>query len=487
MYDSIVRALRDHALAHPDKLALVAAGESLRYGELWTLARGFANYLLSTGLGRGRCVLMQTEQSLAFCVCHIGTHLAGGIFTPLERSMSPDGMKEIAQETDAHLLIAKAAVDWPNLLDAALALGEALAHQGDQRELPLPGPKEPAELLFTTGTTGKSKGVLCSHESVVGVAENLTQGMHYKEDTLIAVPGQLNHANAIRKLTAAYLFGSAVLLLDGVGNMSAFYQALDTWPVTALCLPPAAIRMLLVLSGDKLGGYRDQIDFVESGSATLPEADKLKMCELLPGSRLYNSYGTSEAGSSCMFDYNATRGLQGCIGLPAVNARFAILDERGNEMEHSSADNPGLIAYSGKMLMMGYWKAPELTAEAIQDGRVVTSDLGYIDGRGMVYVLGRQGDVINVGGNKVAPDEVEQAALRIGGIAECGCAKMPDPLSGEAVRLFVVMKDGCAFDMAAIRSALKAALPDFKVPKRIEQRGSLPRASNGKLQRKLLQ
>lgn len=486
MFDTIVHALKSHAQERPEAPAIVAGNNALSYGELWRRIRGFANYLHSAGLRRGQCVVMQSEQTLEFAVCHYGTHLAGGIFTPLERSSSKAAIEAIAAQTSAHIVVSRTQVDWPLCADTAQLRALSLAHVGDAREPDMPNPEDPVELLFTTGTTGMPKGVLCSYRSLVGVAENLIQGMGYKPNTLMLVPGQVSHANAIRKLSSAYLNGSAVMLLDGVGDMNAFYAALDRWPVTALCLPPAAIRMLLVLSEDRLGRYRDQIDFIESASSVLPEGDKHRMCELLPNTRLFNCYGTSEAGSSCMYDYNRERGLTACIGRPAVNAKFLVLDDDGREMR-SSRENMGLISYGGKMNMLGYWKDPELTARTMVNGFIRTSDVGYIDGEGRVYVIGRRDDVINVGGNKVAPDEVEQAALMLPGIAECGCARMPDPISGEAIKLFVVMKPGAAFDPAGIREALKGMLPDFKLPKRIEQRDQLPRASNGKLQRRALQ
>jgi len=138
------------------------------------------------------------------------------------------------------------------------------------------------------------------------------------------------------------------------------------------------------------------------------------------------------------------------------------------------------------MMMTGYWRDPELTRQTLSDGLLFTSDIGYFDERGMVHVVGRQGDVINVAGRKVTPDAIEQAALALDDVADCGCARAADPLTGEAPVLYVVMKPERSFSPAAIREALAARLEDYMLPRRILEREKLPRAENGKLQRKLL-
>jgi acyl-CoA synthetase (AMP-forming)/AMP-acid ligase II len=480
MNHSIVEALARHAAEQPDRTCVIDGAGRLTYGELWAAARGFAAHLKRAGLKKGDACVMRAEQTRAFAVCHMATHLAGGIFTPVEKRAPAERLRSILRQTGARILVSTADADHPGRIDSRLALSPIAPE-----DFPLPQPGDPAELLFTTGTTGAAKGVLCGHRSVAAVAENLVQGMGYRPDTLIAVPGPVSHANAIRKLSSTFLAGSAILLLDGMNDLAAFFRALDEHPVTALCLPPSAIRMLLALSGKRLARYADRIDFVESGTAPLTEADKGRMRRLLPHSRLYNSYGTSEAGSCCMYDYNHTPGGAGAIGFPAVNARFEIVDEARRPID-SSPERTGLIAISGDMTMIGYWRDPALTAETLADGRLYTSDIGYFGADGMVYVVARQGDVINVAGRKVAPDAVEQAALQLDDVADCGCARAADPLTGEAPVLYVVMKPGRPFDPAALRAALTQRLEDYMLPRRMFQREALPRAENGKLQRKLL-
>lgn len=136
--------------------------------------------------------------------------------------------------------------------------------------------------------------------------------------------------------------------------------------------------------------------------------------------------------------------------------------------------------------MREYWKAPELTAQVMQGGRIHTNDIGYIDSEGFIYNLGRQGDVINVGGLKVAPTEVEAVALWYDAVADCICVPVDDRISGKAVKLFVVLKPGTVLDGRALRSHLMKHLENYKVPKYIEEIDEVPRTFNGKIDRKRL-
>ena len=138
------------------------------------------------------------------------------------------------------------------------------------------------------------------------------------------------------------------------------------------------------------------------------------------------------------------------------------------------------------MNMKGYYRSPQLNAETIRDGYIQTKDLAYMGEDGLIYMLGRQDDVIVTGGSKVAPDEIEDAAMQFPGIADCGCIPVDHPILGKEPKLFVAMERDAAFDPAAIFQFLKDRLEAYKVPKQIEQIDKLPRTYNGKLQRKQL-
>lgn len=488
MFQSIVECVYEHAQATPDKVAVITSGGGVEttYRELYAMASGYAAMLRERGLKKGDVVAAKASQSLNYVVTYLGVHLAGGVITSAQEHMPSKGIAEIVRAVKARMVISDNEevmkycdaiyLDIEKAVDAAKSAGPA------EWEFPLA--EDSADILFTTGTTGASKGVELSHKALVATAENLIYGCGYREDTVLVVPGPLNHANPIRKLFTTFINGSTIYILNGMTNMKAFFTALN-YPEgrIACCLPPSAIRTIFQLSQDEIGKYAQRIDFIESATAPLPEPDKERLCRLLPNTRLLNNYGSSEAASVCMYEYSKYPGKVGCIGQAMPNSRIFIVDDRKEEMQ-SSKENMGLLACEGDVNMKGYINDPELTREVLIDGVVYTNDIGYIDEDGFIYIAGRKGDVINVGGLKVAPTEVEEAALAIDGIEDCICLPMEHPITGQALKLLVVMKDGADFCPKQFTAFLRTRLENHKIPIKYEQVEHIARTYNGKLDRK---
>lgn len=485
---TIVECVAGYALKQPNKIAIYTSNGSVTYSELYNYIRGYAKYLLASGIKKGDIVLLKAGQTIEYAVQYLGIHLAGGIVTSLEKSISDNGIVEVAQKIKANAIITDNTL-MEDLYSAVyipqgVVLAAAKDHVDDNIELNYPLLGDSADILFTTGTTGSSKGVELSHNALVATAENLIYGCEYKSDTVIIVPGPLNHANAIRKLFTTFVNGSAIYILNGMTNVKSFYTALDSCVGSiACCLPPAAIRTIFALTNDRIAQYRDKIDFIESATSPLPETDKKRLCDLLPNTRLYNNYGSSEAASVCMYDYNKYSNKDNCVGKAMPNSRIIIVDDNHQEM-YATRDNPGLIACSGDVNMKGYVNEPILTAEVLENGIVYTSDLGYIDDEGFVYVIGRKGDVINVGGLKVAPSEVESAALGYEGIIDCICIAIPDKITTNALKLLVAMKEGKELNIKSLSAFLAKSLEAYKIPRYYEKVEKIERTYNGKLNRK---
>ncbi len=486
MRKPVVAYVFDHAARTPDKWAVLTPSDRITYAQLAAEVRGYSAFLRASGVKKGDVVVVRAAQTIEYAVIYLAIHLSGGVVTSLEHTISDEAMLQIARQVSAGVILydhAPRPNEYPALYIPRADVRLRAAQYAAQAEAPaFPGLADSADILFTTGTTGASKGVELSHNALTATAENLIFGCGYRPDTMIIVPGPLNHANAIRKLFTTFVNGSTIYLLNGMTNLKAFFAALETPEGTvACCLPPAAIRTIFALTHDRIARYR--IDFIESATSPLPETDKQRLCELLPDTRLYNNYGSSEAASVCIYDYNHTPGKAGCVGRPMPNARILIVDDDHRVID-SSPDRMGLIACQGDVNMKGYVNDPAQTAEVLQNGVVYTSDVGFIDSEGYVYVSGRKGDVINVGGLKVAPTEVESAVLGFEGVADCICIPVKDPISGQALQLLVVMEDGRTLDEKALRAYLSRTLEIHKVPRFYRQVDHVERTYNGKLNRK---
>lgn len=488
--ESVVEYISWYAEVQPDAPAIIVGETVTTYRQLWAYIKSFATFLRNRGgVSRGKVVAAKASQSLEYAVCYFSTHLAGGIFAPTEHFVTDDNFRNIVESTDACVAVTNPGDVYNGLkcmpFDMSQVMKICTEYQAaEDIAESFPQSADSADLLFTTGTTGDSKGAELSHRALVATAENLIAGCEMKKDTQILVPGPLNHANPIRKLYTAMVNGSSIIILNGMMNVKAFFDALDhSVGSTACCLPPAAIRTIFQITGDKLQEYADKIDFIEYASSPLPEPDKLRLCRLLPHTRLYNNYGSSEAASVCMYDYNRHPGKVHCVGKAMPNSEIIIVDDEKRPIS-SSAEHLGLLACIGDVNMKGYWKDPQLTAQVLQDGIVYTNDIGYMDSDGFIYVIGRKGDVINVGGLKVSPSEVEAAALSHTDISECVCVPVPDSVTGQAIKLLVVLNSGAELHARELRQYLSRSLEGYKLPKYIEQTDEIPKTYNGKIDRK---
>ena len=437
--------LHQNARCYPDKVAVVCGDTTLTYAQLWQevacRAQDFHPH---------EVVCFRSSQDIDFLVTYMAIHLAGGVAAPLEHGM-PDTLFE--------------------------RISSAVAHSFTlHSSLPI------ADILYTTGTTGQSKGVMVSHRALIADAENLIAGQGFSHDLVFIINGPLNHIGSLSKIWPCIILGATILIIEGMKDLNAFFRALDTPPSSFLLPPssklkfatffvPATIRMILQFAPDRLASYAHKLDFIESGAAPLPQTDMKRLCELLPHTRLYNTYASTETGIIATYNYNDDRCMANCLGRPMPHSKILITLD-------------GLIACQGDTLMSGYVGDPELTATVLRDDTVFTSDVGILDEEGMLHLSGRASDVINVGGFKVSPIEVEEAAMASPMVSDCICISASHPVTGRALKLLVVTPPGQKLDKRTLARYLADRLEPYKVPMLYEQVDTIARTYNGKLDRK---
>ena len=429
--------LESHAARYPQRTAIVDEHGQCTYGQLYQRVLMRADELQAKGLRKGQVACLRAVPTIDYLVSYFALHRIGAVAAPLERDMPEDAFNAIAGEMGRH-----------------------------------PLPDDAADILYTTGTTGRSKGVIVSHQTILADAENLVDGQGFSHELAFVVNGPLNHIGSLSKVYPVVLLGATLILVDGLKDINRFFRAFD-YPAAKMAtfLVPASIRILIQLSADRLASLANKIDFIETGAAAISQTDMEALCRLLPHSRLYNTYASTETGIICTYNFNDGRCMAGCLGRPMKHSQVMITDE-------------GLIACKGKTLMSGYIGDPERTATVMHDGTLYTQDIGVVDCEGMLHLTGREGDVINVGGFKVAPTEVEDAALSFPGVADCICIAVSHPITGRALKLLVVMADGQTLNKRALALHLKTKLETYKIPLLYEAVESVRRTYNGKPDRK---
>ena len=428
--------LEINAKRYPQKTAVVCGEEVCTYEALYerVLVRTEA---LKALYQTGQIVALRAYPTVAYLVEYFALHMAGCVAAPLERDMPEATFQEIALWLEANTT-----------------------------------PEGTADILYTTGTTGRSKGVMISHRTIIADAENLIDGQGFTHELAFVVNGPLNHIGSLSKIYPVVVLGATLIIVDGLKDMNKFFAAFD-YPVEKMAtfLVPASIRMLIQFSGKQLARYADKIDFIETGAAAISQADMEALCQLLPKTRLYNTYASTETGIIATYNYNGGKCVAGCLGRTMKHSKLIIT-------------KGGLIACQGDTLMSGYVGDPERTASILRGDTVYTSDIGMIDEDGLLHLKGREDDVINVGGFKVAPTEVEDAAMSYPRLKDCICIAIEHPITGRALKLLVVMSDGEQLNKRELALHLKGRLEAYKVPMLYEQVEKVARTFNGKLDRK---
>ena len=473
---SIVKSIYTHSKTFPKKTALIAPDNTLDYETLWKLIAGMAKLLKDKGLQKGQRVILEADHTAEFLVMCYGIHLAGGVHVPVEHDAPAERVAAISAEIDPGMI---------------LTGKHPLDHFGmklmDLLNVPVGEPEFPTEdmlqeILFTTGTTGKSKGVMITHYGQMNMCQSQNAVLDYSIDNVWLIPTPMNHAAGLRKTHMSMVKGSTTLLMNGFTNLKLFFQNIREHGVTSIYLPPAGVHYVLMLASKELAKYNEQLDFLYSSSSALPSGDKEKLIKLLPDVRKFDAYGGSEVGAVCYIDYNAVTGNTKCVGKANPGVDIYIVDEHYQPME-ATAENPGIIAIRSNTVTAGYWNEPEMTANTIRDGVIYMTDLGYIED-GYLYLVGRRDDVINVGGLKIAPTEVEDVALRHPTVEECVCIPYEDRVYGRVVKMLVKVSEGCTLDASTLSSYLEGKLEAYKVPKYIEPVDEIQRTFNGKIDRK---
>lgn len=481
----IVQRVFENSLKNPDDPAIIVNDTTTTYGELADIIYSVYRWMAAKGVKKGDHVIVQASHEVACPACWFAAHLAGGVMVPVEKSAPEARILEIARETQASFIIALKPNQASDIPWASFEEVYAIEHKykfSADTAIAYPDIDLPSEIIYTTGTTGKSKGVVLTHRKKSLYVSSVTAGYGIREKNRILVAAPLNHVGGIRKTFLALGNGGCAVYMEGMSDLVKLFSVIEKHHVTSMFLPPASIRIIIYRTGDRLAEFKDQIDFVSTSSSPLFESDCDGLKKLLPHTRLYNTYQATEIPGGTAYNYNEIDFRPNCVGKPVRNLEIALLTEDGTITKEAGVE--GQICAKSEMTMKEYYNEPELTESVYHDGWFVSSDIGTFDEEGYLYYVGRKDDVINLGGYKIAPTEVESLALQSGMIEECICIEDTDEYDVAHIKLLVTVEDKDHFDPSLLNAYLSERLEKYKIPRTIEAVDELKKTFNGKIDRK---
>ena len=411
---------------------------------------------------------------------------AGGIAVPLSLFHPRPELEYVLDDTQPAAVVAHP--DFVNLLGPiAEARGlrfaqttEALNHPAGQ--LPVVAPERRAMILYTSGTTGKPKGVVTTHENIAAQITSLVQAWGWTGYDRIVEFLPLHHIHGIVNVISCALWVGAVCEISPRFDAGEVWNRIARGGLTLFMAVPT-IYVKLIDAWEKaspadrkrMSDGCAQMRLMVSGSAALP-VPTLERWKEISGHVLLERYGMTEIGMGLS---NALHGQRfpGCVGTPLPGVEAKLVDESGHPVEPGT---PGEIVVRGKTVFLEYWRRPEETKKGFRDGWFLTGDVAVVE-NGVYRILGRSSvDIIKTGGYKVSALEIEEALLTHPDIKEVAVVGVPDPVWGERVVAAVVLRDGATLTTKSLGAWGKERLASYKVPQEAVVLEELPRNAMGK-------
>lgn len=501
---SVLTSFLEAAKRAPDSECIVCDGERLTYRDVSARIETMARQLSVRGLQAGDRAGILLANSPEYILSVLAILRVGAIAVPMNVREQATGLAYMLSHSEAKVVICgadqahklPAADSVPTLRHRFVVAGTATAPAGTEPfealltpidgDLPLPAENEedPAVILYTSGTTGKPKGVILTHLNIIHTLMHYQELMDLRdgERTLLVAP--VSHVTGLvaNVLTIFHVAGCVVIIrqFDAVEAI----RLIAVEKVSHGVMVPAMYNLCLLrtnfddydLSHWRIGGF---------GGAPMPESTIAGLRSKVPALELINAYGATETTSptTCLPLGDGGRHADS-VGQVVPCGDVRIMDDAGREV---ATGESGELWISGPMVVPGYWNNPEANEREFTAGHWRSGDIGSIDEQGFVRVFDRKKDMINRGGYNVYSVELENLIISHPDVVECAIVPHPDPVLGEKIHAFVTRRDGHDVSEDSIRAYCREHLADYKIPDYVTlQDEPLPRNANGKLVKAVL-
>ena len=477
-----------------DPFLYLLNGKTITYKQFLATSRKMANTLLEMGLEPGDCVAIQVEKSPEMLNIYAACAQAGLVFLPLNPSYTVAELEYFIENSEARLIICddKNKEDLKNITQKLGVFVETLnsnstgsiidkaASSPEDFQTVARSKDDLAALLYTSGTTGKSKGAMLTQTNLLSNGNALMTEWEFTNNDVLLHALPLFHTHG--------LFVATNVMLSAGGSMI-FLPKFDLDNIINNLPKSSAMMGVPTFYTRLLGDNRFNKKLVHhmrlfvSGSAPLLTETHIEF-EKITGHRILERYGMTETNMNTSNPYNGER-RAGTVGLPLPGVELKITDpETTKEL---SIDEIGQIEVRGPNVFKGYWKMPEKTkAELRENGFFITGDLGKIDEDGYVHILGRDKDLIISGGYNIYPKELEEIIDDQAGVLESAVIGVPHPDFGETPIAVIVSETEITPELEVIESNLRKSLARYKHPKKLLWIDQLPRNTMGKVQKNML-
>jgi len=501
--------LEKHAQATPEQLACLHENEVVTYGEMERQANRIARLLRELGVRRGDRVALFLENSSAYIAAYYGILKCGGVTVAMYATATAKTLSYILNDCDVgvaltqskHLALfgerheqlpklrAIVLVDAPineNAIDRRawkIFTSYHIAQQPDTSlNLPLIN-LNLASIIYTSGSTGEPRGAMLSHLNIVANTRSIVSYLDLTAQDRIMIVLPFPYVYGKSLLNTHFAVGATAIIDNRFVFPNVVLKTMREKAATGFAGVPSTYAILLGKSAVRKMEFPALRYLTQAGGAMAPALIR-EVIEVFSGKKIFIMYGATEA--SARLSYLPPKDLPrklGSIGKPIPNVELRLIKDDGKE---AGPDEVGEIVARGANVMQGYWKQREETEAVLTAHGFHTGDLGRMDDEGFFYIVGRKRDMIKSAGNRVSAKEIEEIILEHPNILETAVIGVPDQYIGEAICAFIVPKNGALVGSEELVAFCKTRLPEYKVPRAVVVRESLPKNASGKIMKEAL-
>jgi len=460
----------------PNKIAVISEKQQYSYNEIDQMSSSVAQNL--SNYPKNSVVSMMLENSIEFIITYLGILRSAKIAHIIPANISKINLNEQIISANPKCVISSnqyfSKFEEQKLnLDVLDAEKISIDGKSDYSKNEIKK-NDYAYLVYTSGTTGKPKGIAVTHENVLFSTKNIVDVLQYKKSDREILPLPLSHSFGLGCLHTGLFVGSTIILHKNSTNVENILKSISENQATTLASVPATLSKMVENFHDKTKNSCENLRLIITNSTAISETTVKKIIGILKTGKISTYYGLTEASRSSFMIFDGEVSKYNSVGHPAPNVQIKI--------EGDDLDGNGEICIKGQNVINNYWKNKEMDGN-IENGWLRTSDIGHFDKDGFLYLDGRIDDMINVSGEKVNPSEIEMIVNEIGGIEESIAIGIPHETFGQVVKLFAKKTNESKIQESEVIAYCIKRLERYKVPVNIRFIDEFPRTEYGKIKR----
>ena len=477
---NLIDFLKKNVENHGDKIAVIDNEREITFIELYEKVKRFSNNIKI--LNQEEIISLISENSISFIIAYLGIINSGKIVHLISPEISEINLFNQLKSSKSkniicNQLMKKKILNFNSIKTTIFDIEEILLkHNNKEIESDL---NKLAYLIYTSGTTSEPKGVTVSHSMIEFTTKNIIKVLSYSNSDIDLLPLPLNHSFGLGCIHTSLYVGSTLVLLKNASNLEEILESLKKYKITTLAAIPATLTKILNFENKKLEDYFSEIRLIITNSTAIPKKTVIQFKEILKKGNLATYYGLTEASRSTFMVFDKNNQREKSVGKCSPNVEIKIVNKEENNLKL------GDIFIKGENVIKKYWNNVEADKNIFENW-LKTGDTGYFDNEGYLFLKGRSDEIINVGGEKVMPIEIEQTIKNIPGVEDAVAFGIEHEIFGQTIKLNIIKSKNSEINKAQILSYCIKNLERFKIPSKIDFVEKIPKTDYGKVKRFML-